>query len=90
MSKPAHTIDIDRIILTDLDVTPERAERIRALIEIELQRLLDGQGVVDGLAGGELPYLPAPPLALSGQNNDLHLAGGLARSVAQSLRGLGD
>lgn len=89
MSRPAHRIDIDRLILTDLGVTSERAEHIRALVEVELQRLLAREGVADGLAGGDLPYLQTPALPLAAHSSDQHLAGGLAQRVAQALNGVG-
>jgi hypothetical protein len=85
MSRPAHVIDIDRLVLTDLDVTPERAERIRALVEVELQRLLVRDGVADGLNEDDVPYLQTPALPLARHNSDQELAGGLAQRVAQAL-----
>jgi hypothetical protein len=87
MSRPAHTIDIDRLILTDLDITPERAERIRVLVEVELQRLLARDGMADGLAEGDVPYLQAPALTLAAHNSDQQLVGGLVQRVAQALNG---
>jgi len=80
---------IDRIVLTDLGVTPERAEHIRELVEVELQRLLERDGWPDGLAGGEVPHLDAPTMHVAEPHSDSRLAGGLARSIAQALHGAG-
>jgi hypothetical protein len=89
MSRLVHTIEIDRIVLTDLGITSERAERIRTLVEVELQHLLAREGMVDGLAGSDVPDLQVSTLHLPGHNNDRRLAGGLARSITQALRGGG-
>jgi hypothetical protein len=88
MRNPAHTIEIDRIILTDLGVTPQRAERIRALVEAELQRLLAQEGWPEGLAGGEVDHLDAPTMHLAQPHSDVRLASGLAQSIAQTVRGV--
>jgi hypothetical protein len=88
MRNPVHSVEIDRIVLTDLDVTPDRAERIRALVEVELQRLLEQGGWPDGLAAGEVDHLEAPALHLAEPHNDSRLANGLAQSIAQTVRGV--
>jgi hypothetical protein len=84
----AHSIEIERIILTDLGVTPDRAERIRVLVEIELQRLLTRGEGLDGLTGGEIHHLAAPPMHVANaHDDDRHIANGVAQSVAQAIRG---
>ena len=83
----AHSIEIDRIILTDLGVTPDRAEHIRALVGTELRRLLmQGEGL-EGLAGGEIRHLAAPSMHLTNARDDHHIANGVAQSIAQAIRG---
>lgn len=82
-------LTIDRIVLSDLGVAPERAERIRALVEVELQRLLERKGWPDGLAGGEVRHLDAPEVRLAKPHSDSHLAGNLAQSIARALQGAG-
>jgi hypothetical protein len=89
MSEPVHSVEIDRIRLTGLDVTPERAERIRVTVEAELQRLLEREGWPEGLTGGEVSRLDAPTIHVNGPHSDGHLANGLARSIARALRGAG-
>ncbi len=83
----AHSIEIDRIIFTDLGVAPERAEHIRVLVETELRRLLmQGEGL-EGLTGGEIRHLAALPMHVANPHDDGHIANGLAQSVAQAIRG---
>ena len=89
MSKPVHTIEIDRIILTDLGVTPDRAERIRTLVEVELQLLLEREVLPRGTVGGEISHLHVPTMQLAEHNSDQHLASGVARRIAQGLRAAG-
>jgi hypothetical protein len=88
MSEPAVTIDIDRLILTDLDVTPDRAERIRAWVESALQRLLEGDGWPDAFADNAVSYVNLPTIHLDELHSDRDLANRLARSIAETLRGM--
>ena len=89
MNDPVRTIDIDRIRLTGLEVTPERAERIRALIEVELQHRLERERWPEGLAGGEVSRLDTPAMHVDRPHSDTHLANSLAQSIAQTLQGAG-
>jgi hypothetical protein len=88
MSDPVHGVEIERLRLTGLDVTPQRAERMRAIVEVELQRLLERGGWPEGLAGGEVPRLVAPTMHVDESHGDSRLASGLARNIFQSLRGV--
>jgi hypothetical protein len=89
MNDPARTVEIDRIRLTGLEITPERAERVRAMVEVELRRLLERERWPDGLAGGEVSRLAAPAMPVDRPHSDGRLANGLAQSIAQTLRGAG-
>jgi hypothetical protein len=80
------TIDINRIILTGLGLAPDRAERIRAMTETELQRLLEKEGLPDDLMSNELAGINTPTLHLSETQSDLTLASNLARNIANSLQ----
>lgn len=80
-----NAVEIDRIVLRGLDVAPHRAERIRALVEMELQRWLEG-GFLDGLARGERYRLEAGRLRLGDAPSEGQLAAGVAESIMQALR----
>lgn len=84
MTEP-HIFEIDRIVLRGLNVAPHRAERIRALVEMELERQMDG-GFLDGLAGGERSRLEAGRLRLGDAQSDRQLAAGVAESIVRALR----
>jgi hypothetical protein len=86
MRKPATIITIDRLVLTGLGVTREQAERVRSLLETELQRSLAGGRGSENLAAGVVSHLEAPPLELPRPYSDEGLAYGLAQSLSQSLR----
>jgi hypothetical protein len=90
MNDPMRAVEIDRIRLIGLEVTPERAKRIQGLVEVELQRLLGGERWADGLAGGEVSRLDASTMHVDRPHSDKHLANDLAQSIAQALRGAGD
>ncbi len=71
-------IIIDRILLTDFDLPPSDARRLRTLIESELMALIQQQG------------LPAVPKASGNDSNSVDLSPGwkprqLARRVATQL-----
>jgi hypothetical protein len=88
VSERVHSVEIERIRLTGLDVTPERAERVRGLVEVELQRLLERQTWHEGLASGEVSRLDAATMDVGGSHSDSHLANGLAQSIFRTLRGV--
>jgi hypothetical protein len=80
---------IDRIILTDLDVTPERAEQIRGLVETSLQRLMARDSRIEALPPSDVHRLEMPAIHLAGNHGDHHLAEGLAHGIARAIGGLG-
>ncbi len=82
------SVYIDRIVLTDLWVTPERAEHIRAMVGTELGRLLERRGLPEGLTGGHIPSLDVQSVQPAESRSDSSLASSLARNVAQALQGL--
>ncbi|MFQ6027319.1 MAG: hypothetical protein ACE5Q6_07490 [Dehalococcoidia bacterium] len=57
MTKTGRTVGIARIVLTDLGVPPNRAGHIRRMVEAELQHLLEREGPLNQLTGGEVPLL---------------------------------
>lgn len=86
MRKTAHTLEIKRIVLTDLALTPDRAEQIRALVEVELQRRLERGGWLDDLSAGEVSHFEAPAMQVDQSDGDDPLAHGLAKSIAHAVR----
>jgi hypothetical protein len=50
--------------------------------------LLTQEGWLEGLVGGEVSRLDAPTRQVDRPHSDAHLANGLARSIAQTLRGV--
>jgi hypothetical protein len=86
MSRPVHTIEIDRIVLTDLGVTPDRVELIGTLTAQKLRSLLERQGTAEHLESSDVPYLLGPTMQLADLNSDERVATSVARSIAQALR----
>lgn len=89
VSEPKHRVKIERIRLTGLDVAPERADHVREMIEVELQRLLTQERGPETLVGGEVSRLDAPAIHVNRPHSDGQLAKGLAHSIARTLRGTG-
>lgn len=86
MRDPALRVEIDRIVLSGLEVTPDRAEHIRTLVEARLRHQLQREGLPPGLAGGEVNRLQAPEMNLAEPQSDSAMAGALAKNIAHALR----
>jgi hypothetical protein len=86
MSPAAFRVDIDRIVLTGLEVTPDRAEHIRRLVETGLQRQLQREGLPQGMAGGQVRSLLTPEMHLAEPHSVSSVAGALAGSISHALR----
>ena len=79
------SVEIDRIRITGVELTPEGAERVRVLVEEKLGRLLMRADYGEGLAAADLSSVRAPALSLSPGRSETQLADGLARSIAAGL-----
>jgi hypothetical protein len=86
MNDPVRTIEIDRITLTGLEVTPDRAEHIRTQLEAELRHRLQREGLPRGLPRELVNHLHAPEVYLAGLHGDGSVAGALAGSIFHTLR----
>jgi hypothetical protein len=89
VNDPVRTVEIDRLTLTGLEVTPDRAEHIRTQLEAELQHRLLREGVPQGLSGGRVNHVHAPEIHLAGPHGDGAVAGALAGSIYHALRDAG-
>lgn len=89
MRDPGITVHIDRIVLTGLDITPDRTEYIRTLVEAGLQSRLQQEGWARDLSGREVTRLDAPRMNLAEPLSDGLLAGALTRNIAGALRSAG-
>ena len=81
-------VDIERIVLTDLVLPPERAERLRGLVGQKLQHLLEQEGLADGLVNREVSDLSVPMIHPAEMQSDNRLASTLAQRIASALRGV--
>jgi len=86
---PALRVEIDRIVLSGLEVTPNRAEHIRVLVEAQLRHQLQREGLPPGLTGGGVNRLQAPEMHLAQPYSDSSVAGALTKNIAHALRGAG-
>ena len=78
MSAPRYTVEIERLVLTGLDLTPGQAESLRAQLAGELQRLL-----AQGSRSASASQSSLPPLDLAGTGDQL--AAELAQHILQAL-----
>lgn len=84
MTDPNYMINIDRLTLTGFDLSPERAERLRPLITVELQRRL-AQARLNHTR--MVAPVSVPPLQVNRSMSDRQLASHIAHGIAQSLGG---
>ncbi len=87
MKSRPHTVEIDRIVLKGLNVRPGRAERIRALVEANLENLFEREGMLNGPASGNVGILGAPARDVNANQSESRLAMDLARSIAAAVGG---
>jgi hypothetical protein len=89
MNDRIRTFEVDRITLTGLEVTPDRAEHIRTRLEAELRHRLQREGLPRGLPNSRLNHLRAPDMYLAGTHGDGSVAHALAGSIYHALRDAG-
>ncbi|MHC4204646.1 MAG: hypothetical protein ACYSTT_08340 [Planctomycetota bacterium] len=82
-------VDIERIVLSDLALPPERAERLRGLVGQKLQHLLEQEGLADGLVNREVSDLSVPMIHPAEMQSDNRLASSVAQRIAQVLKSVG-
>jgi hypothetical protein len=85
VSERSLVIAIDRVVLSGIAITPERAERFRALLTSELAWHLQ-QRDPSALLGRAMPdRLAASAIQLGEEGGDRAAASLLARSIADSV-----
>ena len=85
MKNPHFTLEIDRLVLTGLDLGPGASLRLRTLLARELRQELSQLAGLEGLTSVEWSRLTAPVLNLPAPGSEAHLARSLARGIVQSL-----
>jgi hypothetical protein len=85
MSRYVHSIEIDRIVLSGIELKQDRAERIRTMVEIELQRMLEREGLSESLVGKEVSRLEMPEIYLTKPYDEEEIASCLAMSIYRAL-----
>jgi len=87
MANRSVNVEIDRIRLSGLELMPEQATHLRALIESELGRMLSRERFGEAITAGEIATMKAPEMNLSSEPGERGLAEGVAQSIAQGLLG---
>lgn len=84
MNRAVTRIDIDRVVLDGLEITPEQADRLRSLLEAELARRL-GSGSLMSLKAQQASHREAPPVQFDRAGGMERLATDLASSVMDAI-----
>jgi hypothetical protein len=83
----APALIIDRLVVTGAAVTAERAERLRALVELEVRRRLERVGLPDDLRDAGVLAVQAPVVTLLEPERDAAAAAAIAERVLHALGG---
>lgn len=80
---PAIDLEVERLVLHDLGISPARAEHVRELVEAELGRLLAHAPLDSSSAAIPVRVVDAPGLGAGSSDHDL--AASLARAIARAV-----
>ncbi len=82
------SVQIDRLLIDGLRLTPEQRPLLQAAVEAELAHLLSAGGLSPELrSGGAVSSARAGSIQLADESSPLHLGHEIARAV---YRGIGD
>jgi hypothetical protein len=87
MNGPRYTINIDRLVLSGLDITPAEAERIRVQVAAELEQALAQRSWSGEPQAYERDRIALPPLSAAEAGDGQRLSNSLARRIARALPG---
>jgi hypothetical protein len=83
----ARALTVDRLVVTGAAFTPERAERLRALVELEIRRRLLHEGLPGGLRDTGILGVEAPQVTLAEPEQDAAAASAIAERILGALGG---
>jgi hypothetical protein len=83
----APALTIDRLVVTGAAITAERAERLRALVELEVRRRLERAGLPGDLRDAGVLGVQAPAVTLLEPERDAAAAATIAERVLDALGG---
>jgi hypothetical protein len=81
----ARALTVDRLVVTGAAFTPERAERLRALVELEVRRRLRREGLPGGLRDTSVLGVQAPEVTLVEPEQDAAAASAMAERILRAL-----
>jgi hypothetical protein len=87
MKRPQYTVEIDRLVLADLDLTPAQAGQVRSRLAGELQTILAERLWAGDVAASDLERVDLPAVSLGEGQDPGRLADALARRLAGALPG---
>jgi hypothetical protein len=83
----APALTVDRLVVTGAAVTPERAERLRALVELEVRQRLAHEGLPGDLHDASVLRVQAPEVTLAEPEGDATAATAIAERILRALGG---
>jgi hypothetical protein len=83
----APALTVDRLVVTGAAVTAERAERLRALVELEVRQRLASEGLPGDLHDASVLRVQAPEVTLAEPERDATTATAIAERILRALGG---
>jgi hypothetical protein len=80
-------LTVDRLVVTGAAFTPERAERLRAQVELEVRRRLLREGLPGDLHDASVLAIQAPEVTLVEPERDAIAAAAIAERILRALGG---
>ncbi len=80
------SINIERIILNDFNVRPERLERIRKLLEAGLREKFKSDKISGSINNIEISNLSGTAVSLNKTSSDFQIASDLSESIIRVIR----
>jgi hypothetical protein len=81
------SVNIDRLVFHDKDMSEKRAGRIKDIVEVELRRRLMQSDGLNSITDGYQAHLAAEPLKTPMGNNEKLIARRLANQITGAITG---
>ncbi|MEH2372451.1 hypothetical protein [Nostoc sp.] len=80
-------IDIEKLILEGVAISPRQGRLLQGLVEAELARLLSVEGLPDNWQAGEIvPHVPSGAIELELGNNPTQMGQQIAQGIYRGMK----
>ncbi|MEH2352903.1 hypothetical protein [Nostoc sp.] len=80
-------IDIEKLVLEGMSISPSQGRKLQGLVETELARLLRTEGIPDNWSsGGVVSHVPRGAIQLKPGSNPTQMAQQIAQTVYRGMK----